>query len=526
MATNPLRAVRDFLTGEDLKVRLPPAPAQGAPAGAPEQKTIMYVFSPGSYDGTPAALASTLGGLWGGTGNLDWNSAVYSCISAIANSFQEAPLRVWRLRRDGSEAFDDAHPLMDLLDDPHPSLSQPEINYWLEYAKQVHGNAYLRKIRDTVGRPVQLWPVSPAKLSPVTTASDAQRGVFISFYRLDLGDGKFEDIPPADVLHFRMGVDDRDHRLGLSPLRHLSREVSSDEEATKFSDSLLKNYAVPGAVVQIPAGVVMTEDEATELKARLQNAYGNGNQGSFGVLTAGATLQKVGLSPQELDLKAAHEFPESRIAAVFGTPAMVVGLGIGLQRSTFSNYKEAREALFEQTIAPLWRADARTFMKQLLRPDFEPTDRSVRLKYDLNGVRALQEDQNQIYARLSVAVEKGWVKRNEARAEVGFDPVPGWDAEDEQTAAAAAAALADAMPAPALPPPGGGAPPNGAPPANGAPRRLPPSAAGKKALGLGAIPGLLDTLHDLTTPAVAADLDALFREQHQRVSERLRDGRA
>lgn len=506
-STTPLRRLAAFLTGEP---GAPPPP----PAG--EQKTIMYVFSPGSYDGTPAALASTVGGAFGSLG-LDWNSAVYACITAIANSFQEAPLRVFRRQRDGTEEFDDTHPLMALLDDPHPSLSQPEVNFWLEYAKNVHGNAYLRKVRDTTGGVRELWPISPRLLAPVTTAADARRGVFVSHYRLDLGDGKYEDVPPEDVLHFRMGVDDRDHRLGLSPLMHLTREVSSDEAATRFSDALLKNYAVPGVVAQIPPNVMMTQDEAEELKARLQGAFGGGNQGSFGVLTAGATLQKVGLSPQELDLKAAHEFPESRIAAVFGTPAMVVGLGIGLQRSTFSNYREAREALFEQTIIPLWRADAHTFMKQLLRQDFEPTDRSVRLKYDTNDVRALQEDMDKVYARLSVAVEKKWLKRNEARTEVGFDPVEGWDEEDEASAADRAAALADARPesppTPALPPPANGAPPRGAPAANA-----------RKALALGAIPGMLDALHDLTAPLAQAEMEALLAAQHRRVDGRLRAG--
>ena len=85
---------------------------------------------------------------------------------------------------------------------------------------------------------VQLWPVSPTTMSPETTEADRQRGVFISHYVLDDGKGKHEELAPEDVVHFRLGVDDADHRLGLSPLRRLLREVASDEEATRFLEDL------------------------------------------------------------------------------------------------------------------------------------------------------------------------------------------------------------------------------------------------------------------------------------------------
>ena len=72
---------------------------------------------------------------------------------------------------------------------------------------------------------------------------------------------------------------------------------------------------------------------------------------------------------------------------------------------------------------PLWRLVAATYTKQLLRPDFD-ADRAMRLRFDLTDVRALQEDVNEVYARISVAVEKGWMTKDEARAEVGLDPLP------------------------------------------------------------------------------------------------------
>lgn len=500
---NPLRATWDFLRGEDLKVKEPAPPAE------PPGERKLFSFTTDSYDAVAQWVGPVVSVAFAGSVGAQWNSAVYACLTLISTSFQEAPLRVFRLRADGSEEFENQHPLMELLDDPHPSLSQPEIMWWLEYAKNVHGNAYLRKIRSGSRSVRQLWPLSPLRVVPHTTEEDRRRGVFLSHYRVDLGNDRYEDVPPEDMLHFRMGVDDRDHRLGLSPLRHLMREVSSDEEATSFQDSLLKNFAVPGLAVQLPPGPVLTQEQATEIRNRLRDEYGGAGRGNIAVVANGATLQQIGYNPQQLDLKAAHEFPESRIAAVFGTPAMVVGLGIGLQRSTFSNYKEAREALFEQTIVPLWRADAATFRKQLLVPDFGGTP-ELRLKYDLNDVRALQEDQTDIYTRLSLAVEKEWLTKDEARAEVGFDPLPDGLGEAQD-------------PMLLLPPPAedtgdeeGGAP------AEERQRRLRRLTMRRKAMALGAFPGILDAMHDLAAPALERDLSAYLSGQGERVRRRLK----
>ena len=91
----------------------------------------------------------------------------------------------------------------------------------------------------------QLWPISPDPDAPETTEEDRQRGVFISHYVFDDGKGAREEVPVEDVVHFRIGVDDADHRLGLSPLRRLLREVASDEEATRFLDDLLPTSPWP-----------------------------------------------------------------------------------------------------------------------------------------------------------------------------------------------------------------------------------------------------------------------------------------
>jgi HK97 family phage portal protein len=454
------------------------------------------------------------------------NSAVFACLSVIAKSYWEAPLRVFRKDADGEEKWLDDHPFQELVDDPHEWLTKPEVEWWYLVALHVHGNAYLRKVRSGAEMPRHLQLLSPTKVRPVTTKEDRARGVFVSHYAHEYEPSKYEEIPAEDIVHFRMGVDDADHRLGCSPLQRVIREVASDDEASAFTESLLKNVGTAGLVVQLPQGVPMTEQQAQELKGRIEEAFTGGNRGRVGVLTNGATLSNTGFSPQAMNLKDIHRIPEERVAAVLGVHPMVAGLGAGLERSTFSNYEEAREALFEQTIIPLYVLTSAVWQKHVLRPDFD-TDRAVSCRYDTNDVRALQPDMNEVYERLSVAVEKKWITRNEARSEVGLPPVDGWDEEDTQPAVDAAAALAEAT-APALPPPGDddddeeeeSAPTSAS--ERRRERRARAAATQRKARGLEAIPGLLDVVHDLATPALARDLGEYYAGQRARVLSRLR----
>ena len=511
---NVLTAAWDYLRGEDLRVRIP------APPPAPELKQVTPVWTTDIYPGYPGRYPDAFGGAYwnpltpapGSGATSGWNSAVFACLAVKAKAFQEAPLRVFRFLGDGTEEWLDDYPLMELLADPHPSLSQPEVNFWISTCLDTAGEAFLRKIRNRAGEVVQLWPLSPMAVTPETTEPDKQAGVFISHYVVDDGTDARLELPVEDVIHFRNGVDDADHRRGLSPLRRLLREVASDEEATRFLEDLLNNFAVASLAVTVPPGPMLTEEQATAIRDRLREDY-NGtarNRGHVAVVANGATLQQVGFSPQQLDLKTAHYIPETRICAVLGVPPTLINLASGLEHSIYNNVRQGQEHFYEQTIVPLWRSVAATYTKQLLRVDYT-ADRSVRMRYDLNDVRALQEDEDAKWARLSVAVEKAWITKDEARAEVGLEPLPNGLGE-AQDPLEMARQMAEAT--------GANRPPGNQPPGqqNGQQqeqRSLP--VPEHKQAGLAYVPELAQLLETMARPLLEQDLQSYFDGQRERV---------
>ena len=110
------------------------------------------------------------------------------------------------------------------------------------------------------------------------------------------------------------------------------------------------------------------------------------------------------------------------MTAVLGVPAIVAGLGAGLDRSTFTNFSEAREAAYESQIIPSQGVFGEDLRHQLL-PNFEPDPEAFEVGFALSRVRVLQEDRMKQAGRLNTMVAGGWATVGEARREWGGLPV-------------------------------------------------------------------------------------------------------
>jgi HK97 family phage portal protein len=408
---NPIQAAWSYLRGTDLVT--PSLSLPGEQKFAPIDATVPWE--------QVQSLVYTLSREQTEDKRGDGNSAVFACLMAMALGSIEPPLSVYTVDSKGKRNPKLTDPLQDFLDNMNPSLDTLELRFWLAWAKHIDGNAYLLKVRGgRGGPPMELWPVSPTVMIPWTERGSPN---FIDWYRWEREPGKFERVPVEDVVHFRLGIDDRDPRKGMSNLKRLLREVASDAEATRFSQQLLQNFGIPGLVVELPVDSEVTRDDRLQMKQDISNAFGGANRGNVGVLSDGATMKQFGFNPRELDLTALHNIPESRICAVLGVPPAVAGLNIGLEQT--SNYASLRvvfESFTERRLIPLWRMDEDKWNRQL-KPDFT-TDRKLIIAHDLNEVRALQEDQDALFARLDLAVQHKWVFPDEAREQVGLPPMP------------------------------------------------------------------------------------------------------
>jgi len=225
-----------------------------------------------------------------------------------------------------------------------------------------------------------------------------------------------------DVIHFRFGLDADSPMLGRSPLKSVLREVYTDDEAATFTASLLRNMGVPGVMVSPEKGVSISQEEAEETRAGLISKFTGDKRGEPIVMTGATKIEQFGFSPEQLMLRELRRIPEERVTAVMGIPAIVAGLGAGLDRSTFTNMGEAREAAYEAGIIPMQRNLGEDVRFQLLN-DFEPDVYGFRFGFDLSKVRVLQEDLTRQAQRHDTMIRGGWELVSEGRRAMGLDIV-------------------------------------------------------------------------------------------------------
>lgn len=344
------------------------------------------------------------------------SSVVMPSILWLMRTYPEAPIRV-RRKSDGEVLT--VHPMTDLLDNPNPYYDGNTLIMASAADYALTGNAYWVKARNTRGRPVELWWIPSSLLEP---AWDDKGDEFITHYEYEV-DGIKRRIEREDVVHFRFGMDPRNPRKGLSQLASVLREVFTDDEAANFSASLLANLGVPGVILSPGSDESLIDPEDAKLMAeQWQQRFGGDKRGRPLIATTGMKAQVVSFSPDQMNLTMLRRLPEERVSAALGIPAIVVGYGVGLEHSTYSNVASAREMAYENNILPTKRLWASTLTAQLLR-DFD-TSRTVEAFVDISDVRVLQDDQDKLFARLSQAVQGGWMTVAEARNKVGMDAKP------------------------------------------------------------------------------------------------------
>lgn len=353
------------------------------------------------------------------------SSAFFACVSALAFAFPEPPLLIYDDEGDQGQSLP-RHGLRRLLRRPTPFMGEAEIMVTTMVYMAVGGNAYWHKLRGKGNQVVQLRPYHAGQIIPVPGGENwIQHYLYDNLGTQGIGSTR-ENLPkidPADIVHFKWpSPDPAQPWMAQPPILSAAAEVDSDVEAVRYVFALLHNDAIPRTVLTVPGDRVLDDAEVRRMKEQWRERYGGANRGDVAILEGGSKVDRLGMNLQELAFDALVKLPETRIAASLRVPPILAGLNAGLERSTFSNYGEARTALAQDTLIPLWRIVASEVTADLL-PEF-PGDRGVEARFDTSKVAALQEDTNAKYKRVGDAYQKGVLKLNEARRALGYPDDP------------------------------------------------------------------------------------------------------
>ena len=356
------------------------------------------------------------------------NSAVVNTLAWVQRNFGQARLQLEQTKMvKGKEQETEItdHPFLDLLNDPNPSYGYHAL--WSATLLSFHldGNAYWIKVRNArgLGVPTALWYEPHWSIKPHFPADGS---AFIDYYERNIN-GFTQKIPPENVVHFRNGLNPANSRYGLAPLKASLLQIYTDEEVSMWVAALCRNMAIPGVVISPDQSIALgrNNEKAEQIKQTWKRKFGGDNRGEPLILDFKGTVATLGFNPSDMDFTAISNKAESRISGALGVPAIVAGLSVGMDSSTYNNLSNLKKSAFEECLEPTWEAFECELERQLL-PDFT-NDPNICVEFETKHIRALQENETERQDRERKNFECGAMTLNEFRACINLDPDPQGD---------------------------------------------------------------------------------------------------
>lgn len=296
----------------------------------------------------------------GGISVTQWSAlqvaTVMSCVSILSEDVAKLPVHVFKPRKDGGRDIVSGHPLEQLLMRPNGFQSRFEFIEQQQAALLLRGNAYAPILRDARGRPTDLIPVNPDRV----TIYEAQDGQV--FYRVatrgphDMAMLKSlpEMIHSDDMLHVRwMSLDNS--LYGASRISLARESIGLALSQGQLAGRLSANNTNLGGVLQTDKK--LTPEAATRLKEDWQKKKsGLQNVGDIAVLEQGLKWQPMGMTAKDAEFILSREFSVEELGRIFRMPPHklgVAGKGNGstieqldqdYMNNTVSSYLERWEA--------------------------------------------------------------------------------------------------------------------------------------------------------------------------------------
>ena len=314
-----------------------------------------------------------------------------------------------------------AHPVLDLIARPN-GYYQTTFNEFIKaygLSLLLAGESYIEPMRfaedgDTAGEPDELYVIPPHTLVPLTP----KQGNPIPGWRSNGArtDPFYYDPDPLKTeLFYSKFYDPINPTRGLSPMEAASRSVELNNRAREWNATLIGNAAVPPGLVTgefDEGGAQALQDYYAE------NVAGAANAGRLMTLS-GENLKYTPLAVDAAKLQWGDTLSLSarEVSVVFGVAPEVLG---DAANKTYSNYQEARLALYQDTALPLADFMYAAFNSSFVRRFGD----DLLLDYDADQIQAISADIERAYERLQGA---SFLTINEKRAAVGYEDIDGGD---------------------------------------------------------------------------------------------------
>lgn len=343
-------------------------------------------------------------------------AAVWACVRLLSETVSALPLKVYRRLDDGSREQARDHPLHRLLSQsPNAEMTPSRFMLFVVASICLRGNAFVEK-RRVAGRVVALVPLLPQNMLVERLDSGQLRYTYTEKI------GK-RVIPIKDMMHIRgFGLDGV---CGLHPIA-TGREVmgsamaAEDAAATVFAQGLQASGF-------LSSDKDLKPDQREQLRASLARFAGSKSAGKLMVLEAGLTYQGITVNPEAAQMLETRAHSVEQICSWFKVPPFMIG-HMDKQSSWAASVEAQNLHFLTNSLRPLLV----NIEQEITRCLVEPEDRD-RIYAEFSVEALLRADSAGRAAFYNIALQNGWMSRNEVRRKENLPPIPGGDVYTVQT---------------------------------------------------------------------------------------------
>lgn len=327
------------------------------------------------------------------------SSAVFACLRLLSEGIATLPMDAFR-REDAGRVEVELPTFLRFLP---PGLSRIDYLSQLVLSLLTNGNAYVALVRDGGGAIVSLVVLDPTKVQVRRT-----NGVVTYLVGSDV-------FTSAEVMHIP-GMLLPGAIVGVSPIKYARETLALDRDARRFGQSFFANGALPGAVIEAPGE--MTRDAAEMFRETWNGSHqGVGNAHRIGVLTEGAKLTTVSVTPEDSQFLETRQFSIPDLARIYGVPPHLIGDATN-STSWGSGLAEQNVAFGQFSLRPWTERLDLAHTRLLASEGMAPTY----IKLNLDGLlRASLKDR---YEAAAIGIASGFLTRDEARGHEDLPPLP------------------------------------------------------------------------------------------------------
>jgi HK97 family phage portal protein len=339
-------------------------------------------------------------------------SAVFACVRNIAEDCASLPLIMYRRLPGGGKERAPEHRLYKTLHDlPNPEMTAMDMRTAMGGHLGTWGNAFSYLEPDGAGGIKEIWPLRPDYM--FLYRNPATLELYYEYY-IPSVNVKYT-WPMEKIFHVR-GFGDG--ILGYSPTRMQMRSQGLAWATEEFGAKFFGNGARPGIVLKHPGQ--LSDNALRHVKESWEERHtGLEKSHRVAILEEGMDLQTVGVPPDEAQFLETRKFQVSEIARWYRMPPHMIG---DLEKATFSNIEQQSLEYVTRTLRPWLIRWEQEISRSLLLARERGTFFAEHL---VDGM--LRGDITSRYGAYAVAVQNGWMNRNEVRERENMNTAPGLD---------------------------------------------------------------------------------------------------